>query len=101
MKSTPKANAQNREKQGKQVKPTRTKTKIGMTSVPSDPVDRLLATDFVLVRLGREVRRQQGLLRESCSDEAWRVYLRIEELMNERMYSFADKWVAEAKTRPM
>ena len=64
-----------------------------MVSVPEDPVDRLLATDFVLVRLGREVRRHQVLLRESCSEEAWRIYLRIEELMNERMYSFADKWV--------
>jgi hypothetical protein len=72
-----------------------------MDSVPEDPVDRLLATDFVLVRLGREVRRHQGLLRESCSEEAWRIYLRIEELMNERMFTFADKWVATHQKREL
>jgi len=77
-----------------QNRPKRTNGEPVMTSVPEDPVDRLLATDFVLVRLGREVRRHQGLLRESCSEEAWRVYLKIEELMNERMFTFADKWIA-------
>ena len=64
-----------------------------MASVPDDPVDRLLVTDFVLISLGHEIRKHQGLLKESCSEEAWRIYLKIEELMNERMYSFADKWV--------
>jgi hypothetical protein len=64
-----------------------------MDSVPGDPVDRLLITDPTLVRLGREIRKQQGLLREACSEEAWRVYLRIEELVNDRVFVFADKWI--------
>lgn len=64
-----------------------------LDSLPEDPVDRMLATDPVLIRLGREIRKHQGLLRDSCSEEAWRVYLRIEELINERMFAFADKWV--------
>jgi hypothetical protein len=74
-------------------RPKGTSRELTLASLPEDPVDRMLATDFVLVRLGREVRRHQGLLRESCSEEAWRAYLRIEELMNERMFTFADKWI--------
>ena len=75
--------------------PTRAIRQSAMDLVPEDPVDRLLATDFVLIRLGHEIRRHQRFLRESCSEEAWRIYLRIEDLMNERMFTFADKWVAE------
>jgi hypothetical protein len=63
-----------------------------VTSLPDDPVDRLLAIDPVLIKLGHEIRRHQRLLKEACSEEAWRIYLRIEELTNERMFSFADKW---------
>ncbi len=69
------------------------RARTGLASVPEDPVDRLLATDLVLIRLGNEIRKYQRLLRGACSDEAWKVYLRIEELMNEKMYSFADNWV--------
>lgn len=77
----------------------RTSRESVVTAVPEDPVDRLLATDFGLIRLGREIRKHQGLLRESCSEESWRIYLRIEELMNERMFTFADKWI-EKHPRP-
>lgn len=63
-----------------------------VTSLPDDPVDRLLATDPFLIRLGTEIRKNQRFLKEACSEEAWRIYLRLEELMNERMFSFADKW---------
>lgn len=73
--------------------PTKRNRQPVLDSLPEDPVDRLLVTDFVLVRLGREIRKHQRLLRDSCSEEAWRVYLRIEELINERMFAFADKWV--------
>jgi hypothetical protein len=92
MKSTPKPTASGRGKQGKRVRPT-TRTEVGVTSLPEDPVDRLLVTDLVLIRLGSEIRRQQRLLKEACSEEAWLVYLRLEELINERLFTFADKWV--------
>lgn len=55
-----------------------------------DPVDRLLSKDPKLVRLGSLIRRHQHELRALCSDEAWKQYLRIEELINERMFSIAD-----------
>lgn len=73
----------------------RTSREFDVTSIPEDPVDRLLVTDPVLIRIGHEIRRHQRLLKEACSDDAWRIYLRIEELINERMFSFADKWVAK------
>jgi hypothetical protein len=57
---------------------------------PEDPVDRLLSRDPKLVRLNTLIRRYQIELRTLCSEEAWRQYLRIEELINERMFSLAD-----------
>ncbi len=76
-----------------QSRPKRTNRKPVVTSLPEDPVDRLLVTDLVLIRLGSEIRRQQRLLKEACSEEAWLIYLRLEELINERLFTFADKWV--------
>jgi hypothetical protein len=80
-------------------KPANARARIGTDALPVDPVDRLLATDPFLIRLGTEVRKLQRLLKEACSEEAWRIYLRIEELMNERMFSFADKWMKSSPPR--
>lgn len=55
-----------------------------------DPVDRLLAKDPRLVGLNRLIRRHQRELREQCSGEAWRTYLRVEELTTELTFSLAD-----------
>ncbi len=76
-------------------KPTaskRTRRELVVTSLPDDPVDRLLVTDPVLARSGREIRKYQQQLRGACSEEAWRIYLRIEELTNERLFTFVDRW---------
>jgi hypothetical protein len=96
MRSAPKTDASGRGKQGKR-KPTN--TRIGTDSLPEDPIDRLLTADPVLIRLAHEIRKHQRLLKEACSEEAWRAYLRIEELMNERMFSFADKWIQKNPPR--
>ena len=73
-------------------RPTKAGGSIILSSLPEDPIDRLLAANPVLVRLAHEITKHQRLLKGACSEEAWRIYLRIEELMNERMFSFADKW---------
>jgi hypothetical protein len=68
-------------------------SKIGSTRrdpEQEDPIDSLLNKDPRLVQLGRLIRRHQHELRSLCSDEAWRSYVRIEELLNERTFSLAD-----------
>lgn len=66
------------------------KPRIGLATVPQDPIDRLLTTDAKLIRLGALIRQHQGELRGFCSEDAWRTHLRIEELINERMFTLAD-----------
>ena len=68
--------------------------RISSHRVPSagsvDPVDRLLTAHPILNRLGVMIRRQQSELRDHCSEEAWKIHVRIEELINERMLTLAD-----------
>jgi hypothetical protein len=66
-------------------------------SAPDDPVDRLIATDPVLIKLGEAIQKHQRLLREACSADAWRIYLQIEELTNERCFAIVDKASAVAR----
>lgn len=64
---------------------------------PEDPVDRLLTHDPKLVRLGSLIRKHQRELRDLCSEEVWRHYLRIEELINERTFSLADLLLKQSR----
>lgn len=64
---------------------------------PVDPIDSLLTRDPKLVRLGTMTRKLQRDLRDMCSEEAWRVHLRIEELVNERMFTLADLLLGRAR----
>ncbi len=57
---------------------------------PDDPVDRLLGEDPRLVALNRLIRGHQRELRDLCSEQAWRTYLRVEELTTELTFSLAD-----------
>lgn len=61
-------------------------------SIPEaiDPVDQLLQTNPRLIRLNSITRKLQHELRDLCSKEAWAVYLRIEELVNERTFTLVD-----------
>jgi hypothetical protein len=75
-------------------------TKTGGTSFPKepdDPVDRLLSRDPRLVGLNRLIRRHQSELRGQCSEEAWRTYLRVEELTTELTFSLADLLLKQPK----
>jgi hypothetical protein len=65
-------------------------TKVAITGGPVDPVDRLLSADHKLVGLNRLIRRHQRELRDQCSEEAWRTYLRVDELTTELTFSLAD-----------
>lgn len=50
----------------------------------------LLITEPTLIRLGSTTRRLQRELRALCSKQAWAVYLRLEEQVNERTFTLAE-----------
>jgi len=66
---------------------------------PIDPVDRLLAENPKLVHLGALIRRHRQQLRTVCSDEAWNVFVTLEELMVERAYTLVDLVIAPGAKR--
>lgn len=62
--------------------------------VPDDRMGRLIAADPRLIRLGKQIREHQDILRAGCSRESWRIYLEIEALTNEQLLLMIDKlWI--------
>ena len=60
--------------------------------------DHLLATDPYLCALAEELGRWQRRLRRAAGLEAFRVYLRMEELTNERLLALVERVWALART---
>lgn len=56
-----------------------------------DPTALLLRTDSKLRRLSKRILRQQRLLQRELSEGGWLVYLRLEELVNERQFELIDR----------
>lgn len=61
--------------------------------------DHLLATDPHLRALAEELWRGQRRLRRVVGSEAFRLYLRIEEVANERLLALVERVWAMARTR--
>jgi len=67
----------------------------------TDLADHLLATDPYLATLAERLWREQRRLKRAVGGEAFRVYLRIEELTNERLIALVERvWaIARAQER--
>jgi hypothetical protein len=67
----------------------------------TDLADHLLATDPYLAMLAERLSREQRRLKRAVGDEAFRVYLRIEEITNERLLALVERvWaIARAQER--
>ena len=67
----------------------------------TDLADHLLATDPYLATLAERLWREQRRLKRAVGGEAFRVYLRIEELTNERLLALVERvWaIARAQER--
>jgi hypothetical protein len=65
-----------------------------------DLVHDLLRNDTVLRSLSRRIQRQQAELRDHVTPAAWRVYLGLEELVNERLVRLIERVVKRVRERP-
>jgi hypothetical protein len=65
-----------------------------------DFVHDLLRNDTVLRSLSRRIQRQQAELREHVTPAGWRVYLGLEELVNERLVRLIERVVKRVRDRP-
>jgi hypothetical protein len=69
-----------------------------LPSTAADVADHLLATDPYLCALTDELWRWQRRLRRAAGLEAFRAYLRVEELTNERLFALVERIWALART---
>lgn len=72
-----------------------------MTKLPgsaTDLADYLLATDPYLAALTERLWRQQRRLKRATGSDAFRVYLRIEEITNERLLALVERVWAVARS---
>jgi hypothetical protein len=65
----------------------------------TDIADHLLATDPYLATLAERLWREQRRLKRAVGSEAYRVYLRIEEITNERLLALAERMWAVARAQ--
>jgi hypothetical protein len=65
-----------------------------------DLVGRLLQNDRGLRSLSRRIQRQQAELRDHLTPAGWRIYLGLEELVNERLVRLTGKLVKHLRGRP-
>jgi hypothetical protein len=65
----------------------------------TDLADHLLATDPYLATLAERLWREQRRLKRAVGSEAFRVYLRIEEITNERLLALAERVGAIARAQ--
>ena len=62
-------------------------------------IDKMLLRSTKLRKLSRKVRRAQERLRRALDDRSWRVYLRLEEIVNHRVAVEGEalvRWAFEA-----
>lgn len=65
-------------------------------------IDTVLGASMGLKRLSKKILRAQRQLRSLVDDDAWRVYMRLEELANERaslQMELLARWAVETKSR--
>jgi len=65
-----------------------------------DLVGRQLKNDTGLRSLSRRIQRQQAELRDHLTPAWWRIYLGLEELVNERLVRITGKLVRHLRGRP-
>ncbi|HEY6728671.1 MAG TPA: hypothetical protein VI197_31885 [Polyangiaceae bacterium] len=62
---------------------------------PSELTDLLIANDPRIRKLGKRIAKQQDRLRAAITPKHFRIYLRIEEMVNERMVAIIERvWAA-------
>lgn len=62
---------------------------------PSELADLLMANDPRIRRLGKRIAKQQDRLKAAITAKQFRIYLRIEEMVNERMVAIIERvWAA-------
>jgi len=70
-------------------------------SPDEDAASRLLRTDPRLQALSKKIRRMQDRLRSKISESAWQLYLRLDEVTNERCAELVEKLLKiQAKSDP-
>lgn len=63
------------------------------------PIDQIRLNDAELLRLQRRILRLQRKLRARVDDETWRVYLELEEAVNERGFRLLKLTSQESRRR--
>lgn len=65
---------------------------------PSELTDHMIANHPHLCRLGKRIAKQQDRLRAAITRKQFRIYLRIEEMVNERMVAIIERvWTASKR----
>ena len=65
---------------------------------PAKLTDYLMANDPCIRKLGKRIAKQQDRLKAAITPKQFRIYLRIEEMVNERMVAIIQRaWAAAGR----